>query len=90
MVSAFQEVSHIGVRLFSEKSCFKPLPSKKLTVSQELLNEILAVHDYSIKKISEETTIPAASLYRIKSGMIKNPRSRTFQKILELYCRVCQ
>jgi DNA-binding Xre family transcriptional regulator len=79
----------------SDKSYFRPSinvvkKAKKLTVSQELLNEIMAVRKCSLKQISQERKISLVNLRRLKSGRTKNPRSSVFEKILGLYCQVCQ
>jgi len=91
MFGAFQEVSSAGAYCFTGKTCSMSVSSKikKLTVSQELLNEIIAVESCSLKKISEETKIPLATLCNIKSGVTRSPRFSTFQKIFRLYCRIC-
>lgn len=91
MFGASQEISSVGAYNYSVMTCSveKPSKIKKRTVSQELLNEIIAVRGYSLKKISEETKIPLSTVIRIKSGITKNPRFLVFQKIFGLYCQIC-
>lgn len=92
MFSEFQEVSPVETYVFSGKSRSVAPRSKikKLTVSQELLNDIINISGFSIKKISEETHISIGGLHRIKSGETKHPNNKTFDSLFKLYCRVCQ
>jgi hypothetical protein len=89
MLSEFQEAYRIGAYPFSDNPSYAQKHVPKLTVSQELLNEIILVSNLSLKEISTETCIPLRTLQRLKSGKTQNPKLEIFQKILELYCRVC-
>lgn len=59
------------------------------SISQELLAEILRQKEYSLSKLATETKISSTQIRRILGGDTKSPRPLHFQRIFELYCRVC-
>ena len=90
MLNQIVAASSFGTYVFSGQDFSNKRDIKKLTVSQELLSEIISVAGYSLKELSVHTHIPLTTLRRIKSGKTLNPRSSAFEKILGFYCRVCQ
>lgn len=88
MFNDIQEITSLKAYPQSPQSYLTKSP-KDLTVSQELLNEIVDAMGYDLKEIAVKSNIPLKTLYRVKSGVTKEPRPTTFRKIFMLYCQVC-
>ena len=55
--------------------------------SQQAIISLLK-HGFSEQKIADKTRISQASVHKIKSGTVRNPRVDTAEKIENLYLKV--
>lgn len=61
--------------------------SSRVVIS--LIEEIQQSANLSKQQIASLCRISSRTLYRMCSGKMRNPSSKTFQKIFELYCLFC-
>lgn len=67
--------------IITAKKAVKPYQ----TITQYYLNEILQLPGFTIKRIAENIQISTTEVSRLHKGHIKNPRPKTFRKLLALY-----
>ncbi len=68
-----------------EESTFS---SPAAAVIRSMLRELIDAH-YSIAQIATSIKMSQATVRRMLQGTTQNPSSRTFDKLLRLYCAMC-